>query len=321
MKKIMIALMALIVLTVSDASADEMSKNEIPLALEVFSIVKNNSIYADRLKYIDPTTLMADENKVVENILKTINDPQGEYHDGAGQKKDYLSSVFAQTFKEKKCLIGYVSFTRFSSDAGIVVENILRRMISDKEIGGLILDLRDNEGGLLSEAQRIAGVFLKKNDVIAFLVDNKNGKETMRNKGENKIFDKPLIILINGKSASSSEIVANALQFHKIAVVMGTPSYGKNSIQMVYALKNNGYIRITTGEWKGPDEKTFKKVIPNVIVNHSNSKNEDLQFKKAIEKITYMIEEKKKKTLLMKRVKQKGKLPPFAGASGIFLSD
>lgn len=294
MKKAMIALTVLTILTASGASADETPKR-IPLALEVFNIVKKNSINAELLKSVDPATLIADENETIENILKTINDPQSEYHAVTTQKNDYLSSVFAQTFKEKNCLIGYVSFTRFTSDVGIVVGNILKRMISDKEIQGIIVDLRNNEGGLLSEAQRIAGVFLKKNDVIAFIIDNKNKKETMRNNGndgKNKL-KKPLIILINERSASSSEIVANALQFYKIAVVMGTPSYGKNSVQMIYALENNGYLRITTGEWMGPDEKTFKKVIPDIIVNRSNSKNEDLQFKKAVEKIVYMIERKK----------------------------
>lgn len=296
MKKEIIATIALMVLlTANGVLADEMPKSEkVPLALEVFNIVKNNSVYADRLKRVDPTILMTDENKAIENILKTINDPQSEYRVGTARKNDYLSSVFAQVFKEKNHIIGHVSFIRFSSEAGIVVENILKRMVSDKEIEGLIIDLRDNGGGFLLEAQRIAGVFLKKNDVIAFLFDNKNKKEVMQNERENKIFDKPLIILINEKSASSSEIVANALQFYKLAVIVGTPSYGENSIKMVYELKNSEHIRITTGEWRGPDEKIFNKVIPDIIVN-SIPENEDLQFKKAVKKMIDLIEKKKKR--------------------------
>ena len=141
-------------------------------------------------------------------------------------------------------------------------------MEKNKETVGYILDLRNNPGGLLSQAVKISDFFLDDGEIVST-----NGRKINENrkffaKKGDKINGKPLIVLINNGSASASEIVAGALQDQKRAVLLGETTYGKGSVQSIIPLKNKGAIRLTVSKYYLPSGKSISEVgiIPDIKV-------------------------------------------------------
>jgi len=127
--------------------------------------------------------------------------------------------------------------------------------VSPDKLKGYVLDLRNNPGGLLNQAILVSDAFLTKGEIVS--TRGRNAEETQRFTAKGKVKDlvggKPLVVLINGGSASASEIVAGALQDHKRATVLGTRSFGKGSVQAVIPLSDNrGALRLTTARYYTP---------------------------------------------------------------------
>jgi carboxyl-terminal processing protease len=136
------------------------------------------------------------------------------------------------------------------------------------KIKGYIIDLRNNPGGLLDQAVSVSDDFLQRGAIV--LTKGRNLEETDRkNAHSGDITDgKPIVVLINGGSASASEIVAGALQDHKRATVMGTRSFGKGSVQTIIPLGQNGAIRLTTARYYTPSGRSIqaKGITPDTVV-------------------------------------------------------
>ena len=167
--------------------------------------------------------------------------------------------------------IGYIRLTAFNENSSSQIKKI-SEFKKDKSIEGYILDLRNNPGGLLSQAVKISDFFLSDGEIVS-TKSRKEGenRKWFANRGD--IIDgKTLIVLINGGSASASEIVAGALKDHKRAILLGESSFGKGSVQSIIPLKNRGAIRLTISKYYLPSGKSISEVgvSPDIVVTESS---------------------------------------------------
>lgn len=167
--------------------------------------------------------------------------------------------------------IGYIRITQFNEQTfdGLkkAIEDLNKEIPADK-LKGYVIDLRNNPGGLLDQAIAVSDAFLERGEIVS--TRGRNADETQRYNARSGDLTKgkPVIILINGGSASASEIVAGALQDHKRATVVGTRSFGKGSVQTIIPLGSNGAIRLTTARYYTPSGRSIqaKGIDPDVQV-------------------------------------------------------
>ena len=156
--------------------------------------------------------------------------------------------------------IGYIRLTSFNENSDAQIEKQIKKLEKNENVKGYILDLRNNPGGLLSQAIRISDFFLDNGEIVS----TKSRKASENRKWFAKKGDltngKSLIVLINYGSASASEIVAGALKDHKRAILLGENSFGKGSVQSIIPLKNKGAIRLTIAKYYLPSGKSISEV-------------------------------------------------------------
>jgi len=172
--------------------------------------------------------------------------------------------------------IGYIKVVEFRETTSKDFDNVFEK-ISKTGIKSLILDLRNNPGGLLESALDVTGKFLPKGKLIVFTKGRKENQNLIFNSNsEHPVLGLPLAILINEGSASGSEIVAAALQEYKRATILGVKSFGKGSVQTVIPLSDGSALRLTTSKYFTPSGKEIhgKGVIPDIIVEMQTSKEE-----------------------------------------------
>ena len=168
-----------------------------------------------------------------------------------------IQSVKSELLEED---IGYIRLTSFNENSGKQVEKNIKDLEKKNNIKSYILDLRNNPGGLLSQAIKISDFFLNNGEIVS----TKSRKASENRKWFASEGDltkgKTLIVLINYGSASASEIVAGALKDHKRAILLGENSYGKGSVQSIIPLKNDGAIRLTVAKYYLPSGKSISEV-------------------------------------------------------------
>lgn len=154
--------------------------------------------------------------------------------------------------------IGYLEITSF--DEG-VAEDFKSKYLALKEQGikGLVIDLRDNGGGIVDEALKIVDYIVPKNQTTLITVD-KDGKEEFSKSKEDRLVEEPVVVLVNSSSASASEIMAGALKDLKCATIVGTKTYGKGVIQQLLTLSNGAGLKITVEEYYTPNKTKINKV-------------------------------------------------------------
>ena len=165
--------------------------------------------------------------------------------------------------------IGYLRLTSFNENTTKQTKKKIKEYNKKKNIKGYILDLRNNPGGLLSQAVKITDLFLENGEIVSTKGrKNSENRKFFANKGD-MINGMTLVVLINYGSASASEIVAGALKDHKRAILIGENSYGKGSVQSIIPLKNNGAIRLTISKYYLPSGNSISKigVAPDIIVD------------------------------------------------------
>jgi len=137
-----------------------------------------------------------------------------------------------------------------------------------ENVNGIILDLRNNPGGLLTQAIRVSDAFLEKGEIVSTRGRNPEDGDRFNATAGDLAEGKPIVVLINGGSASASEIVAGALQDHRRAIVIGTKSFGKGSVQTVMPLRGNGAMRLTTARYYTPSGRSIQAlgVSPDIVV-------------------------------------------------------
>lgn len=169
--------------------------------------------------------------------------------------------------------IGYVRISSFSSPTGNGLKRAMEKInaeLGDK-MKGLVLDLRNNPGGLLDQAIAVSDAFMDRGEIVSTRTRDKQDHQRFNARKGDLSKGKPIVVLVNGGSASASEIVAGALQDHKRAIVLGTKSFGKGSVQTIIPLGNNGAMRLTTALYYTPSGRSIQKVgiQPDIVVDQA----------------------------------------------------
>ena len=168
-----------------------------------------------------------------------------------------IKSVKADLLKNN---VGYLRLTSFNENSGDQIREQIREFEKNGNVNSYILDLRNNPGGLLSQAIRISDFFLDNGEIVSTKSRKASENRKWFAKKGDLIGGKTLVVLINYGSASASEIVAGALQDHKRAIILGENSYGKGSVQSIIPLKNKGAIRLTVAKYYLPSGKSISEV-------------------------------------------------------------
>ncbi len=177
-----------------------------------------------------------------------------------------IRSVRAELLKKN---IGYIRLTSFNENSSEQIKNQIKKFEKNQNVNSYILDLRNNPGGLLSQAIKVSDFFLNNGEIVSTKSRKASENRKWFAKKGDLINGKTLIILINYGSASASEIVAGALKDHKRAIILGENSYGKGSVQSIIPLKNKGAIRLTVAKYYLPSGKSISEVgvSPDIEIN------------------------------------------------------
>jgi len=210
--------------------------------------------------------------------------------------------IKVQSVKSKLVDSGYayVRITQFQEHTGENLATALEKLLkeSKNELKGLVLDLRNDPGGLLTGSVAVSAAFLPKDALVVYtegrtedakILLKANPHDYLRGTGKSdylkdlseKFKTVPMVVLINGGSASASEIVAGALQDHKRAVIMGTQSFGKGSVQTILPLGNNTAIKLTTARYFTPSGRSIqaKGIVPDIVAEDPATSAQDNAFR------------------------------------------
>ncbi len=255
------------------------------LVLMVVSPIEGTPAYQMGIKPGDQIVKIngkSTKNMNLADAVKLIRGPQGSKvtltinREGFAHPKDFVITREIIPIRSVKARIleggiGYVRITNFQdqtdSDLHAYLDKEKQRLGSLK---GIILDLRNDPGGLLDQAVRVADEFLKPGQLIVY-TEGRNGQQTGRfyaTSGPDKFTNIPMVVLINEGSASASEIVAGALKDQKRALIVGTKSFGKGSVQTIIPLEDDSALRLTTSLYYTPSGITIndKGIEPDVVV-------------------------------------------------------
>ncbi len=166
---------------------------------------------------------------------------------------------------------GYVRLAQFQERSDRDVQRALEKLAAEKSgLKGLVLDLRNNPGGLLNQAVRVSDLFLDSGMIVYTDGRIESQKQKFFAQKEGTWMDFPLVVLVNGGSASASEIVAGALQDHKRAVVLGSKSFGKGSVQTILPLDDNSALRLTTARYFTPKGRSIQAtgIVPDILIDN-----------------------------------------------------
>ena len=180
-----------------------------------------------------------------------------------------IRSVRAELLKKN---VGYIRLTSFNENSSEQIKDQIKKFEKNQNVISYILDLRNNPGGLLSQAIKVSDFFLNNGEIVSTKSRKASENRKWFAKKGDLINGKTLIILINYGSASASEIVAGALKDHKRAIILGENSYGKGSVQSIIPLKNKGAIRLTVAKYYLPSGKSISEVgvSPDIEINEES---------------------------------------------------
>jgi len=257
--------------------------------IRVISAIEDTPAFKAGIKAGDYIFKINDKNAVglsIEEVVKKLRGKPGTSVKitllRKGEKEPLNKSLTRQIIKVRAVKsaqfkdIAYIKINTFSEQAFLGLENELNKLkqkIGLKNIKGLVLDLRNNPGGLLDQAIKISEAFLPKDSVIVSIKGRSIEEREYRDAQDEVLLPKlPIVVLINEGSASASEIVAGALQDNKRAVVMGVKSFGKGSVQSVIPLgEKQGALRLTTSLYYTPSGKSIQAhgIEPNIVLSNA----------------------------------------------------
>lgn len=179
--------------------------------------------------------------------------------------------------------VGYLRIRNFSKTTADEAKDALKKLFSKEPLKGLVLDLRNNPGGLLKQAVEVTNLFLKKGELVVY-TEGRTPDQNMKllTRKSSQYVDLPVVILVNGGSASASEIVAGALKDLKRGIVMGTQTFGKGSVQTIMPLSDGSGLRLTTAKYYTPSGVVIhgKGVTPDIVVENDRTKLAEKEGKK-----------------------------------------
>lgn len=251
----------------------------------------------DLIISVDGTEYTSDDFKIISSFIKGEEGTKVNLEierDGKHLSFDILREKINTNPITTKVLddyIGYLKLPSFDEDTSKDFETKVKEL-TEQGAKSLIIDLRNNGGGIVDEATKIADDMLEKGKTIITTVDNKDNKKVTYST-ENPIFDMPVVLLVNENSASASEILVCSLQDNERAKVVGSVTYGKGVIQTVLSLNDGSGLKITTQEYTTPKGNKINKVgiepdeeveLPDTVKNrYAVEEKDDTQLQKAIE--------------------------------------
>lgn len=178
--------------------------------------------------------------------------------------------------------IGYVRLTQFQENTGTELQEALRAWKEDTNLNGVILDMRNNPGGVLQAAVVVVDTFISEGLIVYTEGRSPMSDVRYEARAETLMPDIPIVVLINGGSASASEIVAGALQDHSRAVIVGTQSFGKGSVQTVLPVSETAAVKLTTARYFTPDGRSIQAqgIVPDIVVEQSEVTPSEQQYYK-----------------------------------------
>ncbi len=256
---------------------------------KVISAIDETPAFRAGIKAGDYIIKINDKNSIglsIEEVVKKLRGRPGTSVKitilRKGEKEPLIKNLTRQVIKVRAVKsaqfndVAYVKINTFSQQASIGIENEIKKLkqkIGEKNLKGLVLDLRNNPGGLLDQAIKVSDAFLPKDAVIVSIKGRSvEERQYLDIADETLIAKLPIVVLINEGSASASEIVAGALQDNKRAVIMGVKSFGKGSVQSVIPLENSqGALRLTTSLYYTPSGRSIQAqgIEPNIILNNA----------------------------------------------------
>jgi len=258
--------------------------------LTVVSPIEGTPAFEAGIKAGDQIIMVEDKptkDLVIMEAVKLIRGEKGTKvkliirREGVKDPIDFLITRDVIPIKSVRSLllpfdIGYIRISTFQGQTDEELSKALKELTKEKELKGLILDLRNNPGGLLSQAISVADKFLGSGVIVSIKGRDEKEEKTVAHK--NKIDrDYPMIVLVNGGSASASEIVAGALQDNKKALILGTKTFGKGSVQALYTLSDGSGLRLTSAVYYTPSGRSIQAsgIEPDIKVDFIPPKNEE----------------------------------------------
>lgn len=227
------------------------------------------TLVSNKIKGEEGTTVDLELIRGEQTIEKTIT-----------RRKVVIQDVISKVLDNNIGYIQLISFDEMSSENFEKAYNDLK----SKGIKKLIIDIRDNGGGIVSDATDIAGLFVPKGNTLMITEDKNGNKQVTKSERDNNNTMK-VVLLVNGNSASASEILTGALKDNKAATIVGETTFGKGVMQEIFPIETGGAMKITIQEFKTPNGDTINKVgiKPDVEVLQPADSKEDAQLNKAIE--------------------------------------
>ncbi len=192
-----------------------------------------------------------------------------------------VSTVKAKILTVEKHLLGYIQISSFTEDTTAKVRQEIQAQLA-KAVEGFVLDLRNNPGGLLDASVDVASIFID-DGVIVSEVDQAGQHQDLRSNGRRLVDNQPVVVLVNGGSASASEIVAGALQDLGRATIVGQQTFGKGSVQQLEELPDGSTLKLTIAKWYTPNNRSISElgITPDVVIAPAESGEGDAQLDKA----------------------------------------
>lgn len=250
--------------------------------LSVVSPIEGTPAFEKGVKAGDKIIKIDDESTKDISLMEAVNMLRGK------KGSEVTISIFRKGFTELKEItivrgviplqsvrtkilepgFGYLRITNFQSKTTKDTRIALNKLINNNPIKGLVLDLRNNPGGLLDQAVKIADLFLNKGLIVFTKGRLKNQNLEYNSHSGGSKYDFPIVVLVNEGSASASEIVAGALQDHQRALILGVQTFGKGSVQTVFPMNNGSGLRLTTARYYTPNGTSIqaKGITPDIIV-------------------------------------------------------
>ena len=169
--------------------------------------------------------------------------------------------------------LAYVRVSSFQSGTAQSLRNQVKSLVekNNGSLDGIVLDLRNNPGGILSGAVDVSDMFLGEGNIVSTRGRTSTSKQSFSARPDDITDDAPMVVLVNRGSASASEIVAGALQDHQRAIIMGTRTFGKGSVQTVIPMNNGGALKLTTARYYTPEDRSIqaKGIIPDIVIEQA----------------------------------------------------